>query len=64
MEAFVERLVAEYEELTARVAKLNKFMVSAAFKELSETEQNLLDLQLDAMLSYKAVLNSRINLYA
>jgi len=63
MEAFVERMVAEKDELQDRVTKLENFLNGEKFKELRGLEQVYLKEQLSFMRGYLSVLRQRINFY-
>lgn len=60
MENWKERLVKEHRELQLKISKLNAFINSDVFYELSGSDQLLLELQRDTMLSYEKVLFLRI----
>lgn len=55
-----QRVVAEYKQLDDRIEKLRAFLKTPMFAGLSETEQNMLKVQGDAMTSYLLVLDARI----
>ena len=63
MEAFVERMVVEKDELQDKVTKLEKFINGEKFKELRGLEQVYLKEQLKFMKGYLSVLRQRINFY-
>ena len=63
MEAFVERMVVEKDELQDRVTKLENFVNGEKFKELRGMEQVYLKEQLSFMRGYLSVLRQRINFY-
>lgn len=63
MEAFVERMVVEKDELQDRVTKLENFVNGEKFKELKGLEQVYLKEQLKFMKGYLSVLRQRINFY-
>lgn len=63
MEAFVERMVVEKNELQDRVTKLENFVNGEQFKELKGLEQVYLKEQLKFMRGYLSVLRQRINFY-
>ena len=63
MEAFVERMVAEKDELQDRVTKLENILNGEKFKELRGLEQVYLKEQLSFMRGYLSVLRQRINFY-
>lgn len=62
MSTFLERLQQEEVELAAKAIKLQEFMSTDAFEELSEGNQYLLDKQLEAMEEYLNILGLRIEL--
>lgn len=57
---FQERLSAELDDTTSKVAKLSKFIDSPKFKTLSESQQRLQRRQLSIMASLADVLHQRI----
>ena len=61
MEAFVERLIAEKDELSGRLSKLNEFMSDMKFLDLDSTNQLLLIDQQYHMTQYLEILKKRIN---
>ena len=63
MEAFVERMITEKDELQDRVIKLENFVNGEKFKELKGLEQVYLKEQLKFMRGYLSVLRQRINFY-
>ncbi|ASC03349.1 hypothetical protein CBG50_08635 [Fusobacterium polymorphum] len=63
MEAFVERMVVEKDELQDRVTKLENFVNGEKFRELKGLEQVYLKEQLKFMRGYLSVLRQRINFY-
>ena len=63
MEAFVERMITEKDELQDRVTKLENFVTGEKFKELKGLEQVYLKEQLKFMKGYLSVLRQRINFY-
>lgn len=63
MEAFVERMVVEKNELQDKVTKLKNFINGEKFKELKGLEQVYLKEQLKFMKGYLSVLRQRINFY-
>ena len=63
MEAFQERMLFEYNELTERIEKLLNFMNTDMFKQkLSEEERNLMFEQLNGMSIYSKALRQRLKL--
>ena len=63
MEAFVERMIVEKDELQDKVIKLENFVTGEKFKELKGLEQIYLKEQLKFMKGYLSVLRQRINFY-
>ena len=63
MEAFVERMITEKDELQDKVTKLENFATGEKFKELKGSEQVYLKEQLKFMKGYLSVLRQRINFY-
>ena len=63
MEAFVERMITEKDELQDKVTKLENFVNGEKFKELKGLEQVYLKEQLKFMKGYLSVLRQRINFY-
>lgn len=63
MEAFVERMIVEKDELQDKVTKLENFVTGEKFKELKRLEQVYLKEQLKFMKGYLSVLRQRINFY-
>lgn len=63
MEAFIERIVVEKDELQDKVTKLENFINGEKFKELKGLEQVYLKEQLTHMRAYLSVLRQRINFY-
>ena len=63
MEAFIERMIVEKNELQDKVTKLENFMNGEKFKELKGLEQVYLKEQLKFMKCYLSVLRQRINFY-
>ncbi|WP_336182027.1 crAss001_48 related protein [Fusobacterium polymorphum] len=63
MEAFIERIVVEKDELQDKVTKLENFINGEKFKELKGLEQVYLKEQLKFMKGYLSVLRQRINFY-
>jgi hypothetical protein len=56
----VQRIYAEGDELSARLAKANAFIQSDAFKALQPLDAHLLSLQSELMQSYLHVLTIRL----
>lgn len=60
MEAFVERMSSEYDELKERVDKLGVFLDGDIYKTLNLEEQDDLITQYHAMIIYKTILRKRL----
>ena len=60
MEAYQERVVAEKKELDEKISKLEAFIQSYRFVDISEDDQDLLPRQLKAMREYASILGERI----
>lgn len=60
---FQERVIAEKNDLDAKIQKLAEFLESPVFGKLSASDQENLRHQLDLMGQYSAVLGSRIGLF-
>lgn len=60
---FVKRLYTERDELSLKIDKINKFLISDEFKMCNIKERNLLKHQRDAMSNYLYFLEARIDLY-
>ena len=63
MEAFVERMIVEKDELQDKVTKLENFVNGEKINELKGLEQVYLKEQLSFMRGYLSVLRQRINFY-
>ena len=63
MEAFIERMIVEKNELQDKVTKLENFINGEKFNELKGLEQVYLKEQLKFMKGYLSVLRQRINFY-
>jgi len=63
VEAFVERMIVEKDELQDKVTKLENFVNGEKFRELRGLEQVYLKEQLKFMRGYLSVLRQRINFY-
>ncbi len=63
MKDYVERMLAEFNELQERTEKLNLFIcTNEAYKQLPKEKTELMLLQLDAMRCYMYALEKRIHL--
>jgi len=62
-QTFKDKLYIERDQLSGRLDKLNNFLVSDKFKELTFNHQNLLVDQQYYMSKYLDILNKRIKLY-
>lgn len=60
MSNFYDRLLEEKAQLDEKIEKLECFVNSDNFKELDETNKNLLNIQLPAMKTYSNILETRI----
>lgn len=60
VEPFVARMLMEHAELQEKVTKLDKFIDSDKFSELSVVKQDLLVNQYNAMLTYLGILEMRL----
>ena len=57
---YVNRMFIEYSDLKEKVTKLDKFIDSDKFSELSVVKQDLLINQYNAMLTYIGILGMRL----
>lgn len=62
MSTFLERLKEEELELAAKAIKLQEFLYTDDFEELSEGNQYLLERQFEVMTEYVNILGTRIEL--
>ena len=62
MNTFLERLEEEEKELAAKALKLQEFISTDSFQELSDGNQYLLYKQLETMSEYVNILGTRIEL--
>ena len=62
MEPHVERMLQEAKELKAKIDKLVDFLPTDKFKSLSQAEQDLLGIQLNAMTAYFGALCVRLRM--
>lgn len=62
MLAYIERMNTEFDELNEKITKLNSFMLTHTFDELTVAEKYLLTAQRTHMLEYSDVLLARISL--
>lgn len=60
MELWQQRVIDEKNELIRKVKRLNKFILTDDFEELSAAEKELLRRQHKLMMEYKLILNERI----
>ena len=60
---YQERVVAEKEELDAKIFKLTRLKNSEAFATLPRIEQECLSVQLHVMNLYSDILRTRINAF-
>jgi hypothetical protein len=59
---YIDRMTAELSQLGERYAKLGEFLEGDVYKALSEREQELLQMQYDAMNNYGRALAERLQL--
>lgn len=57
----INKLADEWYDLIVKTERLIDFKYSKKFDELSENQQNLLDIQLHIMQSYISILSARID---
>ena len=60
MDNFIERLIDEKNEVSARAAKLEVFKMKDDFKQIEPVQQSLLNIQLQAMQTYIQCLHERL----
>ena len=60
MSDFLSRLRLEKQELSEKVESLQKFIDSDAFKTIGNVQQTLLNIQINAMITYKQCLLERL----
>ena len=60
MNNFSERLINEKRDLQEKLSKLNDFLNTQKFNELSQEQKNLLTIQSKAMDTYLHCLESRL----
>ena len=58
-----DRMVAELEQLSGRIAGLRAFMGTEPFGRLTQTERRLMSHQLDVMGEYARTLQLRIDIF-
>lgn len=58
-----DRMVAELEQLSGRIAGLRAFVGAEPFGQLTQTERRLMSHQLDVMGEYARTLQRRIDLF-
>ena len=63
MDAYQQRVIAELEELSKKIAALGKFIGGKIYRGLSDYEQNLLQQQLRHMQDYEGALKQRVELF-
>lgn len=63
MQKFVERMVTEKKELDERLGKLEAFLVTDTYNNLSQREKKLLKDQAETMANYSRILGERIAIY-
>ena len=62
MKDYVSRMVAESEELSAKINKLEDFIKTHKFDELQKEKQELLEMQFYAMKTYQMILQKRLDI--
>ena len=62
MEAFVERMIKEQDDLFDKCEKAIKFTNSINFLKLDEENRYLLSAQINVMLAYNEILKRRIKI--
>lgn len=60
METFLDRLLDEKDQLSYKIEKLEEFINSNKFQDIAAIQCSLLNIQLDAMKTYKQCLFERI----
>ncbi|MBK8184792.1 MAG: hypothetical protein IPK63_18695 [Candidatus Competibacteraceae bacterium] len=60
MQPYQQRVIDEKAELDIKIAKLDYFRVSGEMSKIPVDQQDLLDLQHNAMLTYSIILELRI----
>ena len=60
MSTFKERLIIENQELDEKILKLANFINSEAFKDIDHVQMSLLNIQVQAMVTYQKCLFERI----
>ena len=63
MKDFIERILKENEELALKIEKLQNFIRSDSYIELSLIEKDMLEAQLLFMKKYNEILKRRIKFY-
>lgn len=63
VDSVIDRMEVEYNELQARIDKLDRFINSKGFNELDIEERLLLVQQHAAMVTYRSILGIRIESY-
>ena len=63
MEAYQERVVEELMQLTERYEKLRVFLESEKFNDVVKEEQHRMHMQLQAMGTYKTILEQRVGYF-
>ena len=61
MESWQQRVIDEEKELSIKIKKLDSFVTTDSFENLSSLNKELLVIQLFAMKHYDAILNKRIS---
>lgn len=63
MQKFVKKMVDEKSDIDDKIKKLEAFMLTPTYTELSQKEKKLIREQDDAMNIYSRALGERIELY-
>lgn len=58
-----ERVVQEKQELDDKIVKLDSFMLTDTFHDLTDSEQDRLSRQFDVMKEYSSILGERISAF-
>lgn len=62
MSNFIDRLDQEFAELSEKSLKLERFLYTVEWRNLSKEHQTLLEIQYQAMETYRLCLQRRIDL--
>jgi len=61
LEPYQLRVIDEFKDIDFKVRKIEKFILTDVYKNLSKSEQSMIDLQVMYMTGYYKVLMERIN---